>query len=77
MTTGEPVRVFETRHTNAVNAVVFSPDGTQALSASADQTVILWDVATGTGDHGPARPPGTRDQRRVQPGWTVGRFGIV
>ncbi len=34
-------------HTNAVFAVAFSPDGKTALSASADQTLILWDVASG------------------------------
>ncbi|MDT8304723.1 MAG: protein kinase [Anaerolineae bacterium] len=35
-------------HTNWVNAVAFSPDGKSALSGSADGTLILWDVASGT-----------------------------
>lgn len=34
-------------HSDAVMGVAFSPDGTQALSASLDHTLILWDVATG------------------------------
>jgi WD40 repeat protein/tRNA A-37 threonylcarbamoyl transferase component Bud32 len=34
-------------HTGDVQRVVFSPDGSQALSASTDRTVRLWDVATG------------------------------
>lgn len=35
-------------HTAAVNALVISPDGTRAISASADLGVILWDLTTGT-----------------------------
>jgi WD40 repeat protein len=38
---------FLTRHTNAVISVTFSPDGTLLASSSFDNTVILWDVATG------------------------------
>lgn len=34
-------------HTNWVNGVAFSPDGTTAISASGDGTLILWDVTTG------------------------------
>ena len=34
-------------HDGAVTCVVLSPDGTLALSASADRTLKLWDVATG------------------------------
>jgi WD40 repeat protein len=34
-------------HTDAINAVAFSPDGKTLASGSADQTIILWDVATG------------------------------
>ncbi len=40
------VRVFE-GHTDGVYSGVFSPDGKLALSGSRDNTVILWDVATG------------------------------
>lgn len=39
-------RIFS-GHTNRVESVKYSPDGTQALSASDDNTVILWDIETG------------------------------
>jgi hypothetical protein len=34
-------------HTDWVNSVAFSPDGRSALSGSKDETLKLWDVATG------------------------------
>jgi len=34
-------------HTNAVEAVALSPDGTRVVSASADKSVKVWDVETG------------------------------
>ena len=34
-------------HGHVVNAVAFAPDGRIALSASWDNTVALWDLATG------------------------------
>lgn len=37
----------ELRHRAAVNAVAYSPDGTRALSASGDGTLIVWDTANG------------------------------
>ena len=43
---GGEVRSFE-GHGGPVTSVAFSPDGTQALSGSADRTLKLWDVATG------------------------------
>jgi WD40 repeat protein/serine/threonine protein kinase len=34
-------------HDQCVNSVVFSPDGRWALSGSEDETILLWEVATG------------------------------
>jgi WD40 repeat protein len=34
-------------HTNSVNAVAVTADGRRAVSASADQTLRLWDLANG------------------------------
>ena len=34
-------------HTKAINAVLFSPDGTRIVTASADQTGVVWDAVSG------------------------------
>src|SRR5262249_35092453 len=34
-------------HTESVHRIAFSPDGRRALSAAKDNTIRLWDVATG------------------------------
>ncbi len=39
-------RVF-TGHTDRLTSVVYSPDGTKAVSGARDNTAIVWDVATG------------------------------
>ena len=35
-------------HGSAIYGVAFSPDGTRLASGCADNTIRLWDVATGT-----------------------------
>ncbi len=42
-----PSRIF-VNHTNKVRAVAFSPDGTQALTGSEDNTARLWNIRTGS-----------------------------
>ena len=45
--TGGVIRTL-TGHTAAVNQAVFTPDGTEAVSASNDGTLILWNLSDGT-----------------------------
>jgi WD40 repeat protein/serine/threonine protein kinase len=42
---GPSQRIFG--HTDEVNAVAYSPDGSQVVTASADRALIFWDVLTG------------------------------
>jgi WD40 repeat protein len=42
----QSLRTF-TGHTSLVNSVAFSRDGARALSGSYDETLKLWDVASG------------------------------
>jgi WD40 repeat protein len=44
--TGQPIRVM-TGHTDLVDSVAFSPDGTQLVTSGNDKTIRLWEVATG------------------------------
>lgn len=43
-----PALVVQTGHSNEVRTVGFSPDGKLLASGSADNTIKIWDVATGT-----------------------------
>ena len=42
-----PQRIFSLGHTSAVRSVAFSPDSSEAISASDDKIVRIWDVASG------------------------------
>jgi WD40 repeat protein len=51
---GQPVRTL-TGHTDWVISVAFSPDGRLLASGSGDETIKLWDVASGS-ECAPSRP---------------------
>ena len=54
-------------HTDEVYCVGFSPDGKRLASAAADETIKVWDAATGKEWATPGTPaPG--EQRAVRPG---------
>ena len=46
MASGRELRTL-TGHTDAVNGVALTPDGRLAVSASGDETLKVWDVASG------------------------------
>ena len=73
-----PLHVL-TGHQGDIGAVAFSPDGTLIASASRDQTVRLWDRATGLRASDPAVRPSRFQYRRLFPGrpasggWRLGQ----
>jgi WD40 repeat protein len=44
---GKELRSFGKDHTDAVNGVALNPDATRVVTASADRTLKIWEVATG------------------------------
>ncbi len=44
---GKFVRLFKSPHAKQIRWLAFAPDGTRAVSASADGTCRIWDVASG------------------------------
>jgi WD40 repeat protein len=45
---GKPEIFMPLGHSNSVNSVAFSPDGRYALSGSKDNTMKLWEIASGS-----------------------------
>ncbi|MDR3284642.1 MAG: hypothetical protein LBS97_05650, partial [Treponema sp.] len=43
----QTVETYLQGHTDSVNAVVYSPDGRRAVTASDDKTIRIWDAASG------------------------------
>jgi WD40 repeat protein len=58
-------------HPAAINAVVFSPDGTTLLTASRDGTARLWDAATGQPRGEPLRHAARVDVAQFSPDGSV------
>ena len=56
-------------HTNRVNGVAFSPDGTRLATASWDKTAKVWDAASGQAVLHPVRPHRCGLWRGLQPRW--------
>jgi WD40 repeat protein len=64
------IRTFE-GHTSGVNSVAFSPDGKLLASGSSDETIKLWEVATGREVQHPRRPHPLGLFRGVQSRWAA------
>ncbi|HEX7297321.1 MAG TPA: WD40 repeat domain-containing protein, partial [Pyrinomonadaceae bacterium] len=43
----KPELVIQSSHTKPINAIVFSPDGNWLASGANDDTIKIWDIATG------------------------------
>ena len=68
-TTGRHKAILKA-HTERVFSIVYSPDGTTIASASRDETVRLWDAATGK-----IKPP-SEDTRIMSMPWRIPRMEI-
>ncbi len=44
----KPELIVQTGHSSTINSVAFSHDGKTLASGSVDNTIKLWDVATGS-----------------------------
>ena len=52
-------------HTDFVNSVAWSPDGSMLASGAKDKTIRLWDAASGVTPSHPGRPYWLCSQRRL------------
>ena len=77
LNTGGALRTLE-GHTNAVCGVAVTPDGKRAVSASRDNTLRVWELATGMPIatfrcDAPALCCACADERRIVAGDDLGR----
>ena len=72
---GSEIQRFTGGHTDVPQAVAFMPDGKSVLSGGLDDTMLLWDIASGKIIRRFENPTGDVNRHRCQSRWPVGRHG--